>query len=155
MKIQISFYSEKISNLYLMKIHINFVVVVVFFFFNINVFSNLLQILKFKVELNLKHVNQLLNNKLNMWTWQKIWTRLYQQWIKSNIHLENHAMNKTHISDKKEKNKQRVRVRTYLHECTLQWKKYFRNQRSLTSLRSKIRSLTGKKFLKSKLLEHF
>ena len=53
-------------DMYLMKIHINFVVVVVFFFFNINVFSNLLQILKFKVELNLKHVNQLLNNKLNM-----------------------------------------------------------------------------------------
>ena len=37
-----------------------------FFVFFINVFSNLLQILKFKGELNPKRVNQLLNNKLNM-----------------------------------------------------------------------------------------
>ena len=101
MKKQISFYSEKISNLYLMKIQTSFLFrknfryvfnentdkflllknfksvfnentyqfcccCCLFFFFNINVFSNLLQILKFKVELNLKHVNQLLNNKLNM-----------------------------------------------------------------------------------------
>ena len=84
MKIQISFYSEKISDLYLMKIQTSFLFrknfryvfnentdkccccCCLFFFFNINVFSNLLQILKFKVELNLKHVNQLLNNKLNM-----------------------------------------------------------------------------------------
>ena len=29
-------------------------------------------------------------------------------------------MNKTHISNKKEKNKQRVRVKTYLHKYTLQ-----------------------------------
>ena len=29
-------------------------------------------------------------------------------------------MNKIHISDKKEKNKQKVRVKTYMHEYTLQ-----------------------------------
>ena len=45
------------------------------------VFSNLLQISKFKEELNLKCVNQLLNNILNMWTWQK---KKYRQGFKDN-----------------------------------------------------------------------
>ena len=85
MKIRICFDSEKISNLYLMKIHISFYMqknfrsvfnentnlFLLLFFLKkkkINAFSSLLQILKFKKELNLKpkHVNQLLNNKLNM-----------------------------------------------------------------------------------------
>ena len=73
---------------------------------------------------------------------------------KSTIKQQIKYVNKTHISYKKEKNKQRVRVKTYLHECTLQWKKYFRNQRILTSLRSKICSPTEKKVLKPKLPEH-
>ena len=39
---------------------------------------------------------------------------------KSTIKQQIKYVNKTHISYKKEKNKQRVRVKTYLHECTLQ-----------------------------------
>ena len=75
MKIQISFYSKKILYLYLMKIKISFYFkkmkiqisfVVVLFIKKKNVFSDLLQVLKFKGELNPKRVNQLLNNKLNM-----------------------------------------------------------------------------------------
>ena len=67
-KIQFNFYSEKISDLYLMKIQTSFQsrkFSDMFFVFFINVFSNLLQILKFKGELNLKCVNKLLNDKLN------------------------------------------------------------------------------------------
>ena len=61
-------YAEKFPDLYLMKIQICFVVVL-----KENVFRSLLQILKFKEESNLKlrHVNQLLNNELNMRTWLK------------------------------------------------------------------------------------
>jgi len=71
--------------------------------------------LKFNEELNLKCVNQLLNNILNAWTWQKkIWTRFYGQWVKLNIHLWKYAMNITYISDRKEKNKQKVEIKDIL-----------------------------------------
>ena len=83
-----------------------------------------MQISKFKEESNLKlrHVNQLLKIELHMWTWQKkIWTRFYGQWMKSNIHPWTYAMNKTYISDRKEKNKQKGEIKDLL-ECTLQWK---------------------------------
>ena len=65
MKTQISFDMQKNFKSILMKIQISFVVVLLK---KKNVFSNLLQILKFKEEPNLKprHVNQLVNKKLKM-----------------------------------------------------------------------------------------
>ena len=62
-------------------------------------------------------------------------------------------MNKTYISDKKEKNKQEGEIKDILAWMYSWMKEYFRNQRSLTSLRSKICSLTEKKFLKPRLSE--
>ena len=159
MKIRICFDSEKISNLYLMKIHISFYMqknfrsvfnentnlfLLLFFFLKkiINAFSSLLQILKFKKELNLKpkHVNQLLNNKLNMWAWhKKIWTRLCQ------------SMNKIKHNQNQIGNKPKSEIRDILAWIYHSMKEFFRNQRSLTSLKSKICSLKGKKFLKPRL----
>ena len=81
MKRQITSYSQKNLDLYLMKIQIRFLFKKFFrSIFNENtdpfcccslkkkegVFSNLLQISKFNEELNLKRVNQLLNNILNV-----------------------------------------------------------------------------------------
>ena len=97
-----------------MKIQIWFFVVVLYtlyIYIYIYVFSSLLQISKFKEESNLKlrHVNQPLKKELSMWTWQKkIWTRFYGQWVKLNIQPWKYAMNRTYISDGKERNKEKV-----------------------------------------------
>ena len=39
---------------------------------------------------------------------KKIWTRFYGQWVKLNIQPWKYAMNRTYISDGKERNKEKV-----------------------------------------------
>ena len=65
-----------------------------------------------------------------------IWTRLYWQWVKSNIHPWKYEMNKTYISDRKEKNKHEGEIKDIIAWMYPSMKEYFRNQRSSTSLRS-------------------
>ena len=60
-----------------------------------------------------------------------------------------------YISDRKEKNKHEGEIKDIIAWMYPSMKEYFRNQRSSTSLRSKICSLTEKKFLKPRLAKHF
>ena len=60
----------------------------------------------------------------------------------------------TYISNRKEKNKQKGEIKDILALMCPSMNEYFRNQRSSTSLRSKICSLTKKKLLKPRLPKH-
>ena len=106
--------------------------------------------MKFKEDLNHKHVNQVKKNPtkhVNM-----VYINCEQDHIDNEIkHIhKSHAMNNIHISIKKEKINTRTKLNTYLHECTLQWKNTLEIKEIFTSFRSKIFFTYKKEILKAK-----